>query len=297
MAIASGRAGHDHHTVRAGDTLAAIARRHGLDWHTIARLNNITDPTRLRIGTVLRLPPHGAAALGAAPAAPLPKAPTLPARGEGSAHRPGMRRLGELSMVYETSFRPGQEAQAAAVVSSGIGDAGGVSYGAYQLASSRKGSRQVQAFLRADGARLAHRFGTHDPEQRNGMFGKIWKEIAAENALAFFELQHAYIARTHFNPVVRYVGNVNGVDITTLSHAVQNVVWSMSVQHGKAPKLVASAFQKAGPPPATPSKDYDRALINTLYDIREHYVATLKLSHLKRRYSSERQAALRQLGN
>lgn len=288
--------GHDHHVVRPGDTLSGIARRHGLEWRAVAQMNGVTDPTRLRVGSTLRLPTHGSSSHSVPHAPPpLPPAPKLPAAPVGTAHRRGMRRLGELSMIYETGFRPGQEAQAAGVVSTGIGDPGGVSYGAYQLASSQKGGRQVQAFLRADGARWAHRFGTHNPALANGAFGKIWKEIADENALAFFEVQHAYIARTHFNPVVRYVANVNGVDITTLSPAVQNVVWSMSVQHGRAAKLVASAFQQVGTPQAAPSKEYYGNLINTLYDVRERYVEKNNLSYLKKRYRDERQAALRQL--
>jgi hypothetical protein len=51
---------------------------------------------------------------------------------------PPASRLGNLSMKYETSARPGQEAKAAARVSTGKGDAGGVSYGAYQLSSTYK---------------------------------------------------------------------------------------------------------------------------------------------------------------
>ena len=47
------------YTVKAGDTLSAIAAKHLGDWkrwEEIARLNGIRDPRRLQIGTKLRLP-------------------------------------------------------------------------------------------------------------------------------------------------------------------------------------------------------------------------------------------------
>lgn len=43
------------YVVRAGDTLYKIAQAHGTDVATLIRLNNITDPTQLRVGQVLRL--------------------------------------------------------------------------------------------------------------------------------------------------------------------------------------------------------------------------------------------------
>ena len=74
-------------------------------------------------------------------------------------------------MRFETGFRPGQEAQAAATVSSSQGDAGGISYGAYQLASSPKGGQQVQSFLANDGTPWAARFAGLDPTTNDGPFG------------------------------------------------------------------------------------------------------------------------------
>jgi len=53
--------------VRAGDTLAGIARRHGLDGAELARINNLADPDRIRVGQMLRLgPPQEVAAAGLA---------------------------------------------------------------------------------------------------------------------------------------------------------------------------------------------------------------------------------------
>lgn len=50
------------YAVKAGDTLSAIAARHGTDWQTLARINGLADPDRLSIGQVLQLPDTRAAA-------------------------------------------------------------------------------------------------------------------------------------------------------------------------------------------------------------------------------------------
>jgi LysM repeat protein len=42
--------------VRSGDTLSAIAARFGTTVRALVDLNGITDPSRLRVGQVLKLP-------------------------------------------------------------------------------------------------------------------------------------------------------------------------------------------------------------------------------------------------
>ena len=68
------------YTVKSGDTPSAIAERLGVSVEELMRLNSITDPTKLEVGQVLRIP--GAKATsptpGRTPAAstPTPKATT-----------------------------------------------------------------------------------------------------------------------------------------------------------------------------------------------------------------------------
>lgn len=45
------------HTVAPGDTLYNISLRYGLEPRALAQLNAVTDPTQLRLGQVLHLPP------------------------------------------------------------------------------------------------------------------------------------------------------------------------------------------------------------------------------------------------
>ncbi len=145
-------------------------------------------------------------------------------------------RLGDLSMLYETGFRPGQEAAACAVVSTGLighvrADPGGKSYGAYQLSSTVQGGQQVLAFLKADGRAWAPSFAGTDPT-RAGRFEAAWKVIAAAHAATFFAAQHDFIQRTHFAVVVAKVRLLTRVDLSRRCAAVTDVIWSMAVQHG-----------------------------------------------------------------
>lgn len=71
-AAAAPRAGSASYTVVPGDTLGSIAKKHGVKVGDLATLNTITDPAKLRVGQVLKLP---AGAKAPAPAAPRPAAP------------------------------------------------------------------------------------------------------------------------------------------------------------------------------------------------------------------------------
>jgi LysM repeat protein len=44
------------YVIRAGDTLSALALRFGTTVAVLARYNGLTDPNRLRVGQILRIP-------------------------------------------------------------------------------------------------------------------------------------------------------------------------------------------------------------------------------------------------
>lgn len=69
------------YTVRPGDTLSVIARRHGVSLAALAQANNLTNPNALRIGQVLTIPTAAGSSAAAAPAVrpsatAVPPAPT-----------------------------------------------------------------------------------------------------------------------------------------------------------------------------------------------------------------------------
>lgn len=56
---ASSNSSASSYTVRSGDTLSAIAARHGTDWQTLARANGISNPNRIFPGQQLKMPEGG----------------------------------------------------------------------------------------------------------------------------------------------------------------------------------------------------------------------------------------------
>jgi len=82
MSEAGRSAASGTYVVRAGDTLYKIAQAHGIDVSTLVRLNNIGDPSQLRIGQVLRLsgdtPMPSQPPVAAAPPSPTPATPVTP---------------------------------------------------------------------------------------------------------------------------------------------------------------------------------------------------------------------------
>ena len=76
----------DSYVVQPGDTLARIAACSGVTVVTLARVNEISAPDRLRAGTVLRVPHRGDCAEAPRLAAKVPRARrTEPARGGSQA--------------------------------------------------------------------------------------------------------------------------------------------------------------------------------------------------------------------
>ena len=162
-------------------------------------------------------------------------------------------RLGTLSERYESGGRgPG-------TVSGGTGDPGGVSYGTYQLAS-RTGT--AAKFVASEGARWAQELCD---APGSAAFSAAWRRIAAREGDQFGEAQHAFIKRTHYDPVVRAVREKTGIDLDGFPDALRDVVWSLAVQHGGATRIVQTAIGAVG-------AGDPRALIEAIYAARTAYV-------------------------
>jgi LysM repeat protein len=174
--------------VRRGDTLTLIARRHQTTVEALVQANGIPNPDLIRVGQVLVIP----AAPGRPSEAPGPRAP-----------EPALAELGGLSRKYE-AFGPG-------TVSTGQGDAGGVSYGSYQFAT-KTGSAQAFVDSLKDShphyhAALAGKTPGTEP------FSRAWKELAEKDPRGFDRAQHENIRRTHYEPAVIGIRQATGLDL------------------------------------------------------------------------------------
>jgi hypothetical protein len=191
----------------------------------------------------------------------LDRACALAFAGGAPPHDDPGHRLGSLSEKFESGSRgPG-------AVSGGRDDAGGVSYGVYQLASK---TGTCGDFVNSEGARWADRFGSLAPG--SARFSAVWKAIAEEDPEGFRAAQHAFIERTHYRPAVNAVRARTGLDLDSRSPAVRDATWSCAVQHGGAARILSDAIARVDRESDRASSGYDRALIEAIYDRRTSYV-------------------------
>jgi len=125
--------------------------------------------------------------------------------------------LGQTSKIFE-SGKGG-----AGTVSSGKGDYGGASYGTYQL-SSTQGT--LQKFLAQ--SKYGEQFAGLKPGSPE--FNAKWKEVA-KNDPEFDSAQHGFIKETHYDPAMNGLKGF-GIDLSQRGAAVQDAIWSSSVQFG-----------------------------------------------------------------
>ena len=232
------------HTVKPGENLSKIAQANGI---TLAQLLDANpqfkaDPNKVRVGDVVNIP----GAQPSAPAQPQPQPQPQP-----TAVRD--RTLGKLSAKFETGGRgPG-------TVSTGHGDAGGVSYGSYQMTSVGGGT--VGKFVSEVDFPFRDDFKNLRPGSAE--FTAKWKAIAAAQPEAFQKSQHEFIKRTHYDLLLADILRDKGLDVNTRSHTVQDVVWSTAVQHGAHNSIVQTAMGTLNVRPQ--DAEFDKRFISAVY--------------------------------
>jgi len=125
--------------------------------------------------------------------------------------------LGQTSAHYE-GHGPG-------TISSGEGDYGGVSYGTYQFSTQPNGG-SMKEFLRLS----AYRDQFKGLEPVTPEFDTKWKELA-RNDPGFTRDQYEVMKKTHYDALITQLKS-EGIDLTELGAAVQDALWSTSVQFG-----------------------------------------------------------------
>ncbi|MBD8881530.1 peptidoglycan-binding protein [Rhodanobacter sp. 7MK24] len=125
--------------------------------------------------------------------------------------------LGQTSAHYE-GHGPG-------TISSGKGDYGGVSYGTYQFSTQPDGG-SMKEFLHLS----VYRDQFKGLEPVTPAFNAKWKELA-QNDPGFARDQYDVMKATHYDALVARLKS-EGIDLTGRGPAVQDALWSTSVQFG-----------------------------------------------------------------
>ena len=214
--------------------------------------------------------------------------------------------LGKLSTQYETGGR------GPSTVSGGQGDPGGVSYGTYQMTSKTRQTDgtfviggTVKIFVTSTDFPWAADFAALTPG--TPAFTSKWKETVQNNTSQFISVEHEFMKRTHFDVQISTVISKTGVDLRYHSHAINDVVWSTAVQHGQTTDVVTLAIKNLNRPNSE-TREYDRALIDAIYEergktnshgqlIRFIHSSAAQQAGVAGRYTSERPKAQDELRN
>jgi len=160
--------------------------------------------------------------------------------------------LGKVAAFFESGGKSG-------TVSTGKGDAGGKSYGKFQL-SSKTGD--VQKFLKESG--YSKQFAGMEVGSKE--FDAKWKELGKTKE--FGAAQQAHAAKTHYNPQVAKLQKA-GIDLSGRGAGVQEAIFSTANQYGAN----TSVIQKALKGKDTKSMS-DKEIINAIQDYKSSTVST-----------------------
>lgn len=146
-------------------------------------------------------------------------------------------KLGSVSEKFESGGK------GVSTVSSGKGDNGGVSYGKHQLSS--KSGTMTQFLNSKYGAQYKNQFA--GMQVGSQQFNNKYQQIAARDGTNFEKAQKDFITNTHFAPVAKAIYNATGIQVGHRSRAIQELIYSMSVQYGgNAAKIFIEAVGRDG---------------------------------------------------
>lgn len=202
--------------------------------------------------------------------------------------------IGKLSAQFES----GKDGIAAI----GYDSTGGTSYGKYQIASKVGSMRSFLAFLDSEAPDIAQtlrKAGPANTGSRKGGMPDAWRKIAKDQPERFEQLQEAFIHQSHYKPALEAIEQRTGIDSSSLSAAMREVIWSTAVQHGAAgaAKIFARADGMSGNPE---DASYERKMISNVYAVRAGQFGSSTSSvrdAVRNRFRQERQLALKMLEN
>lgn len=142
--------------------------------------------------------------------------------------------LGSLSALYES----GKKGSSAV----GWDSTGGTSYGKYQIAAKTGTMNEFMKYLKDANPEAYKRLAAAGPADagKDGAFAQEWQKMAKDGTLGNSE--HDFIKKSHFDVGMKGIKNEGLNKLLSGNSALQDVMWSTSVQHGG--KGASSIFNK-----------------------------------------------------
>ena len=157
---------------------------------------------------------------------------------------------------YVKQFESGSKGSA--MISSGKGDYGGVSFGSYQFptygqAQASSGSNLAKFWNQYYGSQYSSTPGNNDA------FKKDWTTAVEKDPAGFFNNEHKFVADLYYNPFVSKLKSAGVGDPGNNSRGAQDAAWSTAVQLG-AGKSAVNKFVDAGVNESTDPETYLKKL-------------------------------------
>lgn len=176
-------------------------------------------------------------------------------------------KLGDTASLFESQGDAG-------TISPGVGDAGGVSYGIYQFSSKAGTAKEFTSQ-----SKYSESFKNLTPG--TDAFDEAWKKVASVHS-DFGDEQHQFIKATHVDPVSSSLAR-RGLDLSDRGPAVQDMVWSMSVQYrNRTPALIERGLREAYGDRVDMASVSDEGLVRA--------VQSSKLRHVNQDFASSSEA-------
>lgn len=201
--------------------------------------------------------------------------------------------LGTLSAQFES----GKDGIAAI----GYDGTGGTSYGKFQIASKVGTMKDFLLYLDGQAPDLASRLRKSGPANtgsRHGAMPDMWRQIASEDPERFEQLQEGFAKESHYLPALQSILQKTGLEESSLSNAMREVIWSTAIQHGPAgaSRIFARADAISG---NKNDPNYERKMISNVYQIRATQFGSSTESvraAVQNRFKKEKVLALNMLG-
>lgn len=136
--------------------------------------------------------------------------------------------IGDLTIQYESSFNP-------SAISSGIGDVGGKSYGAFQFSSTYRVVFDFMNWLQNKNIDFYNELYNGyilDDEISGERFDAAWENIAKNHHNDFFMLQYDFTKEEYYDVINKKIYDDKEFDIKNRSYSLKNVIFSRAVHHG-----------------------------------------------------------------
>lgn len=188
--------------------------------------------------------------------------------------------IGAVSQQYESNGNAG---------SIGYDSAGGSSYGLYQLSSNRGSVDSYMSYLKVNDPDAYSRLSSSG-SVGSSAFNSAWKNEAATNS-KFAGEQECFIKQYYYDATANYIKSRYGVDLSSQPLAVQQAVWSTSVQMGQHSSVFDKVFSNL---PDNASSD---DIINRIYDERGRTTSSGSLAYFSSSSASVQKSVANRFAN